>query len=424
MKHALYAAVAALALAAGAQAQQTPPGGAPLPHINPPPPPAGCAEALAPLPGKWEWQERAGARPFFMEISPGKDECSLDVQALWPQSLAARYFWQFTVRWDAASKSYAYTSARHWHEPAIASEGEQPKQDVKYEDGSGALRLEGDTLRWDERKEGICKACRFTKTASAVQDGKDVPDALAFVAAQDIAAVLRDHDSYGSYLNGEAGGALGVIGTDGKRFQIRFTSVQRSADNPLLYNVKGKTRAGGTGGNVCDFTGTVEVQRASLLPRTAANAEHYGDYEAGTMRGNIEARMELEENREQSGSGAIQGTLRVDVLHGEGGSITADHTMLGADGYANSQFTGSWTGYKTGARKPLNFGALRIPHDGLPDALEIDTGVGEFVPADKLAKNSALGWTDYRTCMFGMRFPQDYPDAKGACERERRQWWQ
>lgn len=356
----LSAAAFALAFAASAQAQQ--PGGAPLPHINPPPPlphvdlprPEPEHEVLA---GKWEWQERAGARPFFMEISLPKGN-AMDVLVMWPQSLAARYFWQFTVRPEADGKTLSYTGARHWHEQVMVPEGEAPKQDVKYEDGSGALRIEGDTLLWDERKEGICKECRFRRAAPAASgaEAPAVPDALELVSARDIADAMR------------------VIGSDGKGFHIVFDRVQRSADDPLRYTVTGKTQTGsGEQRKVRDFSGTLEVQRASLQPRTPANAERYKGYPDGVTRGSIEAHTELVVGRGQPESGAIQGTLRVDVLHKADATIVPDHTLhlpdgraesdhpvLAAGGYANGEFTGTWTAHKGGASTPLTFSKQRL----------------------------------------------------------------
>ena len=281
---------AALAFVSGAQAQ---------------PSQQDCPEALASLLGKWEWMERAGARPFLMEITRGAQTCTLNVQAWWPHSPFDRDVWQFSVAGDGLT----YTSARHWHESIMVLDGEVPEQDVKYEDGSGALRFESGTLRWDEGKEGICKECRFTKVAPAVADANvpAVPDALALVSAQNIADALR------------------VIGMDGKGFSIVFTDVQRNADDPLRYTVSGKTYTGiGEQRKVRDFTGTLEVLRASMQPRTPANAEHYKGYADGVTRGNIEAELQIGSGKSESG--AIEGTLRVAVLYGADGAILPDHT--------------------------------------------------------------------------------------------------
>ena len=333
MKHQWLAAFLALAFATGAQAQS---------------PQQDCPEALASLPGKWEWQERAGARPFFMEITRGAQACTLDVQAWWPHSPFDRDVWQFSV----AGEGLSYTGARHWHENVMVPEGEAPRQELKYEDGSGSLRLEGGTLRWDERKGGICKECRFTKVAPAVADANvpAVPDALELVSARDISDALR------------------IIGTDGKGFRIVFDRVQRSADDPMLYTVAGKTYTGsGEQRKVRDFSGTLEVQRASLLPRTPGNAERYKGYPDGVTLGNIEAELAL-----QVDGGAIAGTLRVPVLHKADGAIVPNHALQEPfpsgplqpehpvfAGYANGEFTGTRT-RQGGASEPLTFSRMRF----------------------------------------------------------------
>ena len=123
---------------------------------------ADCAEALAPLVGKWEWLERPGARPFLMEITPGTDECRLGVEALWPHSPADHDVWRFTVRWNPAAGTYDYEGGRHFSR-IMPMEPDQTREEPRYEDGTGSLRLENGVLLWDERKEGICKECRFTK---------------------------------------------------------------------------------------------------------------------------------------------------------------------------------------------------------------------------------------------------------------------
>lgn len=300
---------AAFVFAAGAQAQ---------------PSQQDCPEVQASLPGKWEWMERAGARPFLMEITRGAQACTLDVQAWWPHSPFDRDVWQFSV----AGERLTYTGARHWHENIMAPDGEAPEQNVKYEDGSGALRLEGGTLYWDERKEGVCKECRFTKVAPAVADANvpAVPDALALVSAHNIADVLR------------------VIGTDGKDFSLVFTSVQRSADDPLRYTVSGKAYTGsGEQRKVRDFTGTLEVLRASMQPRTPANAEFYKGYADGVTRGAIEAGLQEGSGASgQSESGAIEGTLRVAVLYGADGAILPDHSMRTEPLQNITHYVGEW----------------------------------------------------------------------------------
>lgn len=339
MKYGLYAAAAAFALAfAGGAAAQPQPG----------------ACAAAPLAGQWEWQERPGAHIWRMEITPGAHGCSIGVLAHWAQSLVARHFWQFTAHWDAASGSWVYTGARHWREAAMAPAGQPPRQSVQYEDGSGALRLAGGVLRWEERKEGACAQCRFTKVDAT--DIPAVPDALALVAARDISGALR------------------VIGSDGKGLRIAFTSVQRSADDPLRYTVTGKTHTGsGDTRQVRAFTGTLDVLQAGLRPRTPANAARYAGYPDGVTLGDVEAELALR----TADGGAIEGTLRAPVLYQADGVVQPDHTLPGAGdtrpdhrllaqgGWANGEFTGTWTQHAGGQARPLTFSRMRFERGDL-----------------------------------------------------------
>ena len=243
------------------------------------------------------------------------------------------------------------------------------------------------------------------------------PDAAA---GQDLSAVLRYQDENGSFLGEKGVGALGVIGTDGRRFRIRFLTVERAPEKPLEYAVSGKTRVGD---NICDFTGTAAVEAAEFPPRAPENAEAYRNHEEGLTPGLIRFRLDLAENSDQPGTGRLTGFMDCDVVRDGNGVVKTDTAMLGADGYDNNRFVGQWTSYKTGQSKPVNFGAFRIPHEGLPEELRIDSGVGEFVPEEKLASDPNSGWADYRVCMFGMRFPKEYPGAVAACEREFREWW-
>ena len=241
---------------------------------------------------------------------------------------------------------------------------------------------------------------------------------LEAAAGQDLSAVLRYQDENGSFLGEKGVGALGVIGTDGRRFRIRFLTVEPK--KPLEYAVTGKTKVGD---NVCDFTGTITVEKAEFLPRTPENADEYLEYGEGQSKGFVRFRLDLAENPDQPGTGRLTGFMDCDVVRDGNGVVKTDTAMLGADGYDNNRFTGQWTSYKTGKSKPVNFGAFRIPREGLPEGLEVDTGVGEFIPAEKLASDPNSGWADYRDCMFGMRFPKEYPGYEAACEREFREWW-
>jgi hypothetical protein len=84
--------------------------------------------------------------------------------------------------------------------------------------------------------------------------------------------------------------------------------------------------------------------------------------------------------------------------------------MLVADGYRNNQWQGTWRSYKTGAAKVCNWGDWRIPESG-----GLDTGAGEFIPADEYLGN---GWQSYRD-----QFDRDESVRAKALREERPGWW-
>jgi len=49
---------------------------------------------------------------------------------------------------------------------------------------------------------------------------------------------------------------LGYIDTTYQRFQIHFTSIEKSKSNPYVYNIIGKTKVKE---NICSFNGTITV---------------------------------------------------------------------------------------------------------------------------------------------------------------------
>jgi len=89
------------------------------------------------------------------------------------------------------------------------------------------------------------------------------------------------------------------------------------------------------------------------------------------------------------------------------GRLQYDEVMVGADGWRNNQFAGTWTSYRTKASKPASWGDSRIPVAG-----DLDIGAGEFSPDEKYL---AHGWQSYHDAYVGQN--------KRALAEERRQWW-
>jgi len=191
---------------------------------------------------------------------------------------------------------------------------------------------------------------------------------------------------------------LGFIGNDFQRFYIYFTSIRQSLDNPLVYHVTGKTRVKK---NVCTFTGTLTHIWAGLWTDID---------ESEPQLGNVQATLELFEEKNQPGSGTIKGTLRTEFQINKGGTVG-----IHEDSPSESQdFVGTWTSYKTGAKKVCNFGHDRIRYDGLPEGLWLDQGrADEFMPKKEYWDK---GWKVYVDCLYATG------DLTPVCQYEK-EWW-
>lgn len=178
----------------------------------------------------------------------------------------------------------------------------------------------------------------------------------------------------------------GFIGDNFQRFQIHFTSFKKSQSNPLLYEVKGKTRVKG---NVCSFTGTFEITAAEYDDSLQEFMDP--DYKGISLSSDVA----LYEDKSQAGSGVIKGTLVTDAIFNGKGKPEYNALMLMFDGYRNNQFTGTWTSYKTAQSKKCNWGDYRIP-----DSKDLDWGAGEFMINEKF---KGSGWESYYAIPTGLK---------------------
>lgn len=196
---------------------------------------------------------------------------------------------------------------------------------------------------------------------------------------------------------------LGYIGTDFRRFRIHIASIHRSGTDPLTYGLSGKTR---TGSNICDFEGELHIDSLVTYLAPDESDEWGGIYGGWRLKGHYT----LREDPEQPGTGVFEGTHILDIAVDTAGNIYYDTLMLIADGYRNNQWQGTWRSYKTGATKVCNWGDCRIP-----DSYELDTGAGEFIPADEYLGN---GWQSYRD-----QFDRDKTVRTKALQEENQRWW-
>jgi hypothetical protein len=194
---------------------------------------------------------------------------------------------------------------------------------------------------------------------------------------------------------------LGFIGANYQRFYLHYTSVRPAPGQPYVYQVSGKTRVKA---NVCAFTGTITVVKAQLYK--APN----GSYPK-LREGELTCRVELAEDRRQSGGGTISGTLTT-YFYLDAKGQPQYNTLEPADGFSNNQCVATWTSYATHQRKPCHWGDFKIPASG-----DLDFSVSDFEVNKKYVAN---GWQTYMAALEGNG---DSPKTRQARAEEKRLWW-
>jgi hypothetical protein len=195
---------------------------------------------------------------------------------------------------------------------------------------------------------------------------------------------------------------LGFIGDDYHRFYIHFISIIQNPTNPYEYFVYGKTKVKET---ICPFQGIITIKQAKL-------------YKTGDIpiykQGFATCDVILYEDKKQSSTGFIKGTLKSEFLIDNKGQFRYDALSFVADGFSNNQFVGSWTSYKTNSTKKCNWGDYRIPECG-----DLDIGAGEFSVNEKYVKND---WVSYM--LENMAPNGAIVKPKVDKKAENRKWWE
>ncbi len=193
---------------------------------------------------------------------------------------------------------------------------------------------------------------------------------------------------------------LGFIGDNYQRFYIHFTSVKKKPENPMQYFVSGKTRVKN---NICDFKGTITILSAKLRK---------GNSQLPTRQGFAIGKYKFYENSTLPATGFMEGKVTTNFYLDKRQRMVYDDLESFSDNFANNQFQGTWTSYKTGAIKKCNWGDYRIPASN-----GLDIGVAEFMVHQKYAKN---GWENYLKAWNG---DADLPATKIARREENAKWW-
>ena len=170
---------------------------------------------------------------------------------------------------------------------------------------------------------------------------------------------------------------LGYIDSNYQRFQIHFSSVKKSKENPYKYLVKGLTKVDTV---IHHFSGSILIIQCKLFIES-----ELPKFKQGYIIGDVQ----LFENKVELGSGSIIGKVTSQFIIDKSGQLQYDATMIIADGFSNNEFECTWKSYTTKQEKKCNWGDYRIP-----DSNGLDDGAGEFIVNPKYLNN---GWQNYGT---------------------------
>lgn len=188
---------------------------------------------------------------------------------------------------------------------------------------------------------------------------------------------------------------LGAIGVHKKRLVVLISSAKRNPQNPLMYEIAGRTRVGK---NVRQFKGSITLtQLISGKPEDPTNdlyTENNGVQEEGVAVGDFI----LDEYEDLPATGVFKGKVLLWWFLSKKGKIEYNDGYLMADPYLNNAYIGTWTSKQTHKSQQVSWGHYRVPCAG-----DLDMGAGEFSPAPEYYK---YGWDEYI-----QEIKKKYPDA-------------
>ena len=188
---------------------------------------------------------------------------------------------------------------------------------------------------------------------------------------------------------------LGAIGVHKKRLVVLISSAKRNPQNPLVYEIAGRTRVGK---NVRQFKGSITLtQLISGKPEDTTNdlnTENSGVQEEGVAVGDFI----LDEYEDLPATGVFKGKVLLWWFLSKKGKIEYNDGYLMADPYLNNAYIGTWTSKQTHKSQQVSWGHYRVPCAG-----DLDMGAGEFSPAPEYYK---YGWDEYI-----QEIRKKYPDA-------------
>lgn len=107
-----------------------------------------------------EYQDETSQRAMMTITPEGEDHYQIEIS--WGSSATEMTVWTFEGDFDYAGGLLSYKDARKVIDSFNENEGE--KEEVLYEDGTGALMYYDEGLHWQDDKEDAGKECHFVKT--------------------------------------------------------------------------------------------------------------------------------------------------------------------------------------------------------------------------------------------------------------------
>jgi hypothetical protein len=217
----------------------------------------------------------------------------------------------------------------------------------------------------------------------------------------DFSSLWREVDSDAVY---------GFIGPDYQRLQIKLLTIKKSASDPTLYAVTGKTRVLGL---VRAFSGTMRLEHIrEALNRQLPPPEVGGFNTKVTASGVAVGHYVFFEDSTLAKTGVFSGVVATYWYTDDRRRLHYDSIEGYSDGFTNNQFVGTWTSYNKKQPLRCNWGDFRIPNAG-----NFDIGAGEFSPDPK---HYAKGWQNFATVWSSTASEQQHEQAR---RRETQAWW-
>lgn len=228
---------------------------------------------------------------------------------------------------------------------------------------------------------------QLTENKDYSQEKKNNFESSHYFATDELLEQINQHDISRILLTQHHDNVLGYIGTNFRRLDIRYISIVKNAKNPNEYFVYGKSRVAS---NIVDFQGTL-----TLISAKKFSDQYFDDKTMGSLLG----KYVFYENPNQKHVGIFEGYFTTGwILDQSLNELAYDETHLGADGFSNNNFVGTWTPYGSNNFKTCNWAEYRIPYSQRyqlgPNDNSLDIGAGEFSPADEFDK---FGWDTYYT---------------------------